>query len=248
MSRVVIKPGNDRILSRGASGLDLRDIAVKADAALAAAQQEAARIIAEARTQATIIQEKARQEGFASGKAEGISKGTEEGRTAATNETRTRLRNDQGQLLAALASALQSFSTQREQFLSAARRDVVALAIAISQRIAHRLVQIDEAAMEMASEACAEALHTISESTEVVIKVHPSDAAAISELTVELADSIKAARGVQLSADESVGRGGVVVTTSDCRIDATVAGRIDRIADELLAGWRKRLEGWSTQS
>ena len=100
--------------------------------------------------------------------------------------------------------------------------------------------------MDRAAEACAEALQSIAESTEVSVRLHPADAAAVSELTAELANMIKSARGVHLSADESVGRGGVIVSTSDCVVDATVSGRIERIADELLAGWRKRVEGWSS--
>lgn len=245
MSRVVIKPGNERITSRGTSALDLRDISTKADALIASARQEAERILSEARSHAAVVRDAAHREGYDAGTAEGMTRGDAEGRETALAEARARLKADQASLVKALTEAMQAFSHQREQFLSAARRDAVALAVAIAQRVARKLSKIDEAAMEMAAEACAEALQSIAESSEVTVRVHPADAGAVSELTAELADLVKSARGVRLSADESVGRGGVIVSTSDCVVDATVSGRIDRIADELLAGWRKRIEGWS---
>lgn len=244
MSRAIIKPGCERFMSLGSSGLELRDIAAKADNVLAAAREEAAKILANARSEAAMLHEAARREGFEEGKTSGQTHGRDEGLREALEEARKRLKSDEASLVSALKEMIESFSADRERMLSAARRDAVVLAVAIAGRVCQKLSQIDDAAIEMAREACTEALQLISESTEAVIRVHPQDASAISELTAELADRIRSARGVQLTADETVGRGGVVVATSNSVVDATVAGRIDRIADELISGWRGRLEGW----
>lgn len=245
MSRAIIKSGSERFISLGSSGLELRDIAAKADNVLAAARDEAARILASARSESEKLHEAARRQGLEEGKSSGRTLGQEEGRQEALEEARGRLKSDEAALLSAMKETVRSFSADRERMLSAARRDAVVLAVAIAGRICHKLSQIDEAAIEMAREACTEALQLISESTEAVIRVHPLDASSISELTAELADSIRSARGVRLAADESVGRGGVVVATSNSVVDASVAGRIERIADELISGWRGRLEGWN---
>jgi len=45
---------------------------------------------------------------------------------------------------------------------------------------------------------------------------------------------------VRLVEDATVARGGAVVSTADCEVDATAQSRIERIADELLATWRER--------
>ena len=42
------------------------------------------------------------------------------------------------------------------------------------------------------------------------------------------------------SADSTMERGGVRIATADCEVDGGLAGRLERIADELLSGWRKR--------
>lgn len=244
MSRAIIKPGSERFMSLGSSGLELRDIAAKAENVLAAAREEAAKILANARSEAAKLHEAARREGFEEGKTTGQKQGRDEGLREALEEARKRLKSDEASLVSALKETVRSFSADRERMLSVARRDAVVLAVAIAGRICHKLSHIDEAAIEMAREACTEALQLISESTEAVIRVHPQDAAAVSELAAELADSVRSARGVQLTADESVGRGGVVVATSNSVVDATVVGRIERIADELISGWRARLEGW----
>ena len=135
MSRVVIKPGSERIISRGTSALDLRDIATKADALIAAARQEAEKVLSEARAEAAVVRDAAYREGFEAGKVEGVARGEAEGRDIGLTEARTRLKADQAQLVNALTEALQSFSQQREHFLSAARRDSAALGVAIARPV-----------------------------------------------------------------------------------------------------------------
>ena len=124
----------------------------------------------------------------------------------------------------------------------AARRDVVVLAMAIAQRIVSRLAGLADAAPEMAAEACRQALELVGEATEAVIRVHPDDRRALEQIAEGLSRAVQSSRHLRLVEDPSVGRGGVVVETADCAVDAQAASRVERIADELVTDWRQRMK------
>ncbi len=244
MSRTVIKSPIADAVTRGYRGLDLRDISAQAEAILAAARLEARRLLDEARAEAEALKENAHREGHAAG----LTQGRTQGHEAALSETRDRLKSEASVLLAALDTLVREFDSRRETLYTQARRDLVVLAVAIAQRVAARLTAIEGVAPEMAAQACAEALSLVGEATQVLVRVHPADAEAITELTAELAETLHACRHVRLVEDEAVGRGGVIVETQDSRIDATLSQRLDRIADELATGWRQRLDDLSVTS
>lgn len=244
MSRV-LKSHDLATIPRGSLGLDLRDIAAQAEALRLAARQEAERILVQARAQAEELQRQAHQEGYAVGHAQGLAEGRSQGHEAALTEERERLQTQAALLLTTLSTLVQEFDSRRESLHTQAKRDLVTLAIAIAKRVANRLAQIEELAPQMAAEACGEAVALVGEAAQVLVRVHPADAAAVAEMTKELAETFHACRHVRLAEDDSIERGGVRVETPDCEVDATLSGRIDRIADELVTGWRKRLEDWS---
>lgn len=247
MSRTIIKAGDVGHASRGMLGLDLRDIATQAESIVGAARAEADRILADARRQAEILCEKAAHEARAAGHAQGLEEGRREGEQTALLAATARLEKEQEALVSALAHLLSEFRDRREALLLAARRDVVVLAVAIARRFVERLAALDDVAPEIASQACGEALELIAESSQVLIRVHPQDAAAVRDLAAPIAESLQSGRHLRLVEDASVGRGGVVLETPDSQIDGTLTGRIDRIADELVTGWRDRLNEWSVK-
>jgi flagellar biosynthesis/type III secretory pathway protein FliH len=61
-------------------------------------------------------------------------------------------------------------------------------------------------------------------------------------LSAELRGSESGAppRHVRVVDDSAVAPGGAIVETAETTVDATVAARVEKIADELLAGWRVR--------
>ncbi|MBN2563519.1 MAG: hypothetical protein JXQ75_21580 [Phycisphaerae bacterium] len=245
MSSVVIKAGEARMLSRGAYGFDLRDIAREAEGMLAAARAEAEGIVGQARRQAEAEREAVRQAAHRGGYEQGIAEGREAGRAAALVEVREQFAKDQGSLVSALKSLLDGFSGQREQLYLAARRDVVVLAIAIARRISKRLDVMDDVASGAAAAACQEALGLLAEATEAAVRAHPDDCQAVESLAGSLGGSLLSSRHIRVVRDATVGRGGVVVETADSTVDARVASRVDRIADELVTDWRDRLKALS---
>lgn len=247
MSRGVIKADDARHVSRGMLGLELRDIAAQAEGLMRAARAEAERIVSEARRQAESLREQAARESMAAGREQGLAEGRREGEQTALLAARTRLEEEQAALISALSGLLTELNEKRSAFLTAARRDVVVLAVAMARRLSEKLALMEEIAPTIAAEACAEAVELIGEATQVVIRVHPSDLAAVSELTTQLAESLQSGRHLRLVEDESIGRGGVRLETPDCTLDAGLTERIERIADELVTAWRERLKEWSVK-
>ncbi len=254
MSNTIIKAGEHKPLAKGACRLDLRDISAMAETALSAARSEADRIVARAGEQAAAerdaVRETARREGY----EVGFETGQQAGREEALEASRQAFATDQASLVAALTSLVREFTAKREHMLLAARRDVVVLAIAIARRLSRRLAGMEDVAPDMAIEACEQALSLIRNQTDVVVHVHPHDAAAMHRFLdgnagrpgEEAASPADAARAMAASdhfrivEDEKIGQGGLLIETADGRVDATVSGRVDRVADELVAAWRLR--------
>jgi flagellar assembly protein FliH len=227
---------------------DLRDIARQAEGMLSDARKEADRLIHAARTQSSIERESVRQSAQRLGREQGIRQGWETGRSEALQETREKLAGDQAPMISALSKLLEEFGQRREQMYLAARRDVVVLAIAIARRIVSGLGDIEEAAPQAAAEACAEALELLKDATDAVVRIHPDDWDAVSQMVTSLADSMQSSPHVRVEKDPEVGRGGVVVETGQGTVDATAASRVDRIADELVTHWRQRMKELSIES
>jgi flagellar assembly protein FliH len=248
MTATIIKAGNPATKASGLYSLDLRDIAGQAEAMLAAARIESARIIEEAgretQRQRVAALESARREGH----AEGVAAGREEGHSQALREAREQFKKEQGSLRTTLARLLQSVSARRDRMHAEARQDVIVLAIAVARRICGRLIAEPAAASAAATAACDEALTLLGAATNGIIRVHPEEAAAMRRLAEDVSVAIEAASNLSIVEDASVSRGGVVLESGNSRIDATVSERLDRIADELVSGWRDRLKELSLES
>lgn len=237
----VIKAGDARAVTGGALGLDLRDIATSADQILASARAQAEAIVREARRRAEEERKTIVHAAHADGYAAGLTEGRAAGEKAAAEAAARKFEADQVTLLTALTSLLSEFERRREQLYVSARRDVVVLAIAIASRIASKFAQMTEAAPQIAVEACAEALSLIREATEVVVTVHPDDAAAVSTMAAGLSSTIRAASHLSLATDPNAPRGSARVATADTQINGDIRRRIESIANELVDGWRERM-------
>jgi flagellar biosynthesis/type III secretory pathway protein FliH len=241
MSGAVIKAGDADARTRGMYRLDLRDVAADARGLLDAARKEAGAIVAEATREAARMPESTRRAALDEGRTQGLEEGRRAGEQQALDEARARLEREQGALVAALTKTFEEFAARRDAFFAAARRDVIVLAIAIASRITSRLRSMEHEMTAAAIESCEDALNVVADATEVVIRVHPDDAAALDQLTDHLASLLRSSGHLRLAVDASLARGDVVVETAETTIDATINGRIQTIADELVTEWRRRM-------
>lgn len=240
--------------------LDLQDVQDEARRVIEAASHVAAGIIARARVSAAKLEAEARaakdkitqnttgiaqeaaaaarqrgyDEGLAAGRDEGRSRGLEQ----ALAEARERFAGQAGESAAVLGRLTEEWTAQRRRWYVDIRQDVVALAIAIARRIAPRLGELNA---DIAVDACAAALEQIGRTNGLTIRVHPQDLAALRQFAQDALGATHDAAGVRWIEDESMLRGGVQLESSHGTIDAAVMTQVDRIADELFAGWRTRM-------
>lgn len=243
----VIKAHDQMRLSSGLHSLDLRDIAKQAESFLASARAEAERIVQEARAQAEVERQSIHQVATRKGYDQGLVKGAEAGREKALAEAKASFSEDQDLLVSTLSKLIGDFDERRERLYAAARLDVVVLAIAIASRLSEKFSLMEDIAPDAAVQACREALVLLRDATEVVIRVHPEDSAALGHLADQLASAMKTSRHFRIVEDHDIDRGGVKVEASDSSVDATITARIERIADELVTDWRKRMKDLSIE-
>jgi len=227
----VIKGHRAAEATKSAVRLDLGDLGRQGLEAIDAARREAERIREEARAERERIVAGAHEEGFAKGRAEGheagLAEGRELGRAEAFEAARPRLEEAAG----ALSSVVDPFSELRDGLLEAARRDAVRLALLLARRVTKRTVEIDEG---VAIEQIAAALGELSRRTRVTVRAHPDDRALVAEALPALAERLETVEHAELIADDSVGRGGCVVSTdAGGTIDARIEAQLDRMVDEL---------------
>lgn len=244
----VIKAHDSRRLSGALQGLDLRDIAEQAEALLASARAQAERIVQEAHERAESEREVVRQTAYRKGYEQGMAAGSENGRDEALAEARKAFAKDQASLVSALMKLVRDFDQRRERMYASARLDVVVLAIAIASRLSRKFSSMEDIAPDAAVQSCEEALALVREATEVVIRVHPEDSTALEHLVDQMTSAVKSSRHIRIVEEPGIDRGGVRVESADSEVDATITTRIERIADELVTDWRRRMKDLSIKS
>ena len=251
MPNGIIKAGDADAAIRGMYAVDLRDVSAEAAAALEVAKSEARSILEEARTRAAAERGAAREAGHGEGYQTGLREGRQAGREEGLREIRAQFARDQASVLAALTEMIDGFRDRRERLFLAARRDVVVLAITIAQRLVSGMAREPEDSAGIASDACVQALSLIGEATCVDVRLNPDDLAALQRLVdgpgapeddapSNAARTLLATEHVRFIADDAVAPGGAVVRSADCEVNAEVSDRVERIGDELVAGWRVR--------
>jgi flagellar assembly protein FliH len=180
---------------------------------------EAARIVAEARDQAAKIKTKA----------------TEEGRQAAIEAAQASLakRLDQQltSVLAALNQAAQSIAHSRQQWQQHWEKHTIELATAIAARVCRgELSRRPEIKLEWIREA----LELAAGNAEIVLRLHPDDAAALASHAESIAKQLTGAAPLKIVADESITPGGCRVDTQFGSLDQRLEAQLARIREELL--------------
>ena len=123
----------------------------------------------------------------------------------------------------------------RGAMLLEARRDVLDVALAVAERILRRAVAAEP---ERVIDQVGAALGLLSSRTAVRVAVNPGDRTTLETAMPGILAAASACSHAELVDDETVGRGGCIVTTAEGRIDATLRTQLDRIVETLLPGAR----------
>jgi flagellar assembly protein FliH len=176
----------------------------------------AARIIAQAHSEAERIHEQARAEGYEAGRIAGHEDGAREIAGAAS----------------ALGQAAHGIEALRAEVAEAVETDAIDMALTLAGKI---LAGAFQARPELVVEVVQGALRRISDRRRIAVLVNPADfefvRAAIGELTaqgsgVELCD---------LQSDQRVGVGSAIVRTAEGEVDASVHTQLERAREVVSA-------------
>ena len=216
---------------KGASVFDLSELTRESEQLRREATQEAREVMHRAKEEAQKLIDSATDRGFAEGKEQGLVEGRAEGQRAGREEAIREVTPQLQELQAMFITVVQRWEADLNSMLLAAREDVLEFAMAVAEKVTHRMVQTDTSVI---GDQIVEALKLLVEPKAVTISVAPQDRALVESMLPELIEKIGACTHANIRDDESVTRGGCVINTGAGRIDATIECQIQRIADALL--------------
>lgn len=223
----LIRRSDAATLVRDAVVLDLGDLSRQADSLLLRARAEAAQLVEEAKRERARLISGAAEEGRAAGHAEGLAIGRREGREAALEADALEI----SRLVGVWEEAAARFEGQRERLMSEFRTDAIRLALAIAERVVHRVVEID---VGVAGREVESALGLIAAQSRAVVAVHPDDRANVEGVVGGILRRFGRAGHVDVVEDERVKRGGCEVRSARGGVDAQVETQLARISEALL--------------
>jgi len=198
------------------------------DRDLAEVERRANDLLSLARHEAERLRTEARERGFAEGRDEGLAEGIARGERIALE----RASADHAALAERWSQALATLDRDRTALLAGSREGVLRLVLAVAGRIARRTLAVDPAAVARELEA---ALEILGECDAATVEVPLGERLRLERTLPPLAAALAARGGLSIVEREDLAPGGVVVRTSDGRVDASLETRLDRLADAILA-------------
>ena len=166
---------------------DLGDLKRQAEESLAQARGEAQRIIERSRVEGQARVDEAVRDGYDQSMQKGYAAGQAEGRDEGRTEVLSELSRQIGELLASWTKALETWESQRASMLLDAREDILKLAIAMGEKITHRVIETEPATVV---DQVAEALALLAKPTAVTISINPADRSIVQSVLGDLVESM----------------------------------------------------------
>lgn len=181
---------------------------------VAAAQKEKEKLLQQAQKEAERLWEEAKQKGY----AEGFQSGLEEG------ETKSR------ELIGEAEKQLAEARQLRQDMLQKIEPQVVELAVKIAEKFVGEKILAD---VQVLQQLIHGALQQIQETGEIIIRLHPEDAAACRERLPQWQEELGEQVSLNLISDHTMQRG-------ECRVESTSSVYTCQV-DERFAALRKML-------
>jgi len=153
---------------------------------------------------------------------EAYRRGMEEGR-AKTEE-------DFGAAARALVLACQQLDTLRSTIIANSSQELMEFSLAIAERILRFSLREQDHTIVATIE---EALRRAVKSDEFTIHIHPDDYDTLNEKSAEIVAGLSGLNNIGLRKDPAVERGGARIESDNCTIDATIAGQLEIIREEV---------------
>ena len=228
----LIKRADIEQYTRDAYVMDLDDLESRGKAVVASANAEAESILGMAKAQRKKLLATAQKEGYDKGQRDGYGQGYIDGVVNGVEDAK----KDRSVVLDGLiniwSDQLDEFELKRDMMLAQARSQVVELAAMLAQRIVHKTINVDTTVVLSQMEAI---LSTITESTRLVISVHPDDIAVMQHSMEEMIEKFVTCEHAQIVSDPTLIRGSVVAsTTSGGIIDSSINTQLERVLESIL--------------
>jgi|GEM_PF-321122 len=228
----LIKRADIEEYTRDSYVMDLSDLEKRGRTVIDAASTQAQKILQDAQTERELLISSAETTGFEKGFAEGQEKGFAEGTTKGNQEARDAQSELLNQLSGMWIDQLDAFETQRDAMIEEARTQMIELAVMIATRVTRRVIELDASIVLSQIDA---ALSSITESSRLVLRVHPEDAEVARSEVPKMIDRFASCEHAQVIADDSVTRGSCIAqSASGGVVDASIPTQLDRIIDALL--------------
>lgn len=227
----LIKSSRSGPLVKGASVFDLSELTRETEQLRRVAEQQAHEIMHRAKVESKKLIDSATDRGFAEGNEKGLAEGRAEGHQAGREEAIAEFAPQLQELQTAFVAVVERWETELNSMLLAAREDVLEFALAMAEKVTHRVVQADTSVI---GDQLAEALKLLVAPRAITITIAPQDRALVESMLPKLIEMIGTCTHATIRDDDSVTRGGCVLSTGAGRIDATIEIQIQRIVDTLL--------------
>jgi len=141
-----------------------------------------------------------------------------------------RMESDYGMSLKTLQATCEQLNAIRDTILHNSMDEMIELVLNISEKIIRQSLSTQH---ETIIRTVEEAIQQAVKSDEFIISVNPDDYVVIKSKSSDFINSISGLENVIIKADSSVEKGGCLIESSNCTVDATVASQLEIIADTL---------------
>ena len=190
------------------------------------AQDEAEKIIAEARQKAKDLEEASRI-AFEAGRKEAEEKGRLAGRETGYAEGRAEVTR----LIERMQTVLERAQDKRVEILSETEQEIIDLVLLISRKV---IKVISENQRNVVVSNVVQALRKVKGRGNIIIRVNMSDVKLTTEHMKDFIQLLEGAKSIQVAEDSSVDPGGCIIETDFGEIDARIASQLAELEAKIL--------------
>ncbi|MCU0711122.1 MAG: FliH/SctL family protein [Pirellula sp.] len=198
------------------------DVTERAKEYLDTVRQQAQHLLKESQAECDRIRNLAQQEGLKSSQSQIQSMAQQKAQEIAAETLRQ------------TSESVQRFCSELEsatsQWLRQWQHETITLAIAIAEKILVRQMESDPTIL---LDWIQDSVRMVSGQRNLTLRLHPDDAARLSEPLTQIMESSGPGVQLQVAEDVAVGRFGVILQTEDTTIDRTMKTQLRRLMEEL---------------
>lgn len=154
----------------------------------------------------------------------------EEAYAQGVNDTTSRLEAELLPAVEAFHQACQKIDNQRHALLDTCRGEIINTVIALSKKVIGDELLTKR---DVIANTLEKALHQAIRSDEFIVTIHPDDLTIVEERKAELISEIRGLERLVLKTDINVSRGGCLLESNTCSIDATIESQLKSAEDFL---------------